>query len=84
MTELATNGGPDDEAPRLQFALAVVFLVITAGAALDLFLDRPRTLWSAHVMFELTLLVMSLGVAGYLGWGWYGALAEVRALRTAP
>lgn len=73
----------DDSIPRPQAVLAAFFLVITAGAAMDLLMDRPRTLLSMHVLFELALLVVSVGAAAYLGWGWYRAMAEVRALRAA-
>jgi len=73
----------DDSVPRLQILLAAFFLIVTTGAALDLLMDRPRTLLSVHVLFELVLLVTSLGAAAYLGWGWYGAMKEVRSLRTA-
>lgn len=73
----------DDSIPRPQFVLTAFFLVITGGAALDLLMDRPRTLLSVHVLFEVVLLVVSLAAATYLGWGWYSATTEVRALRKA-
>lgn len=73
----------DDSILRPQAVLAAFFLVITVGAAMDLILDRPRTLLSMHVLFELALLMVSLGAATYLGWGWYSAMTEVRALRAA-
>jgi DNA-binding CsgD family transcriptional regulator len=67
--------------PRQQLVLAGVFLVMMAGAAVDLAFDRPRSWWSAHVVFELCLIAVSLGLAAYLWWSWYRttrSLAETR------
>jgi len=75
------NDDHDEDAPHLRMVLAAVFLVVTLGAGLDLLMDRPPTLLSLHVIFEMTLLAVSLGAAAYLAWGWYGAMAELRALR---
>jgi DNA-binding CsgD family transcriptional regulator len=73
----------DESIPRPQIVLAAFFLVITVGAAMDLLMDRPGALLSMHVLFELVLLVVSLGAGAYLGWGWYSAMTVVRALRAA-
>jgi DNA-binding NarL/FixJ family response regulator len=40
------------------------------GGSVDLLLDRPETLWSAHVLFELALIALSLGAALWLARGW--------------
>ncbi len=74
---------PEEAAPRLGLLLPAVFLLITLGAALDLFLDRPDRLLTFHVSFEIALACSSLGVATYLAWGWYRAQGRVRALRSA-
>lgn len=61
------------DAPRIRLALAGVFLVIVVGGVVDLILDEPTTLWSLHVLFELFMVVVSLGAASYLAAGWYVA-----------
>jgi len=53
------------------------------AAASDLAMDRPATLWSVHVLAETALVMVSLGAATWLTWGWYRALREVRALEAA-
>jgi DNA-binding CsgD family transcriptional regulator len=50
----------DGEA-RLRPVLTGIFLAIALGGAIDLALDRPETFWSVHVIFEVALLVFSLG-----------------------
>lgn len=71
------------EHPQLRLVLAGIFLVIMVGAGVDLVLDAPDTLWSAHVLFELSMVLVSLGAASYLGLGWFRALREVRKLQEA-
>jgi len=71
----------EQSTPRLQLVLAVIFLIIMVGAAIDLVLDRPTTLWSAHVLFEGGMVLVSLGAAAYLGSGWFTALREVHHLQ---
>ncbi len=70
-----------DAPPRLRLTLAVVFAVITLGAAADLVMDRPSTVWSLHVMFELGLVLFSLGAATFLAAGWYAAHRELDVLQ---
>jgi len=69
-----------DAPPRLHLVLAVLFALIMVAAAWDLAMDRPPSLWSLHTLAEATLVLMSLGAASYLAWGWYSALREVRSL----
>jgi DNA-binding CsgD family transcriptional regulator len=69
-----------DAPPRLHLALAGLFALIVVGAAADLTMDRPATLWSVHVLAELLLVALSLGAATWLAWGWYRALRDVRTL----
>jgi len=71
----------EQSTPRLQLVLAVIFLIIMVGAVIDLVLDRPDTLWSAHVLFEAGMVLVSLGAAAYLASGWFSALREVRHLQ---
>lgn len=71
-----------DAAPMLQSqpVLAGVLLLFAAAFAVDLVLDTPRSLWSAHVLFELTLAILSLSLATYL---WLGWRRTARSLREA-
>ena len=72
---------PNDDAPhRLHLILAAIFALIVVAAVSDLVMDRPATPWSVHVLAELLLVVLSLGAASWLAWGWYRALRDVRAL----
>ncbi|MDH3224708.1 MAG: LuxR C-terminal-related transcriptional regulator [Gemmatimonadota bacterium] len=64
-----------DDSPRILLILSVVFLLIVVGGVVDLILDRPTTLLSWHVGFEVMLVVLSLSAAGYLGRGWYRSQA---------
>jgi DNA-binding CsgD family transcriptional regulator len=73
----------EQSTPRLQLVLALIFLIIMVGAAIDLVLDRPETLWSVHVLFEAGMVLVSLGAAAYLGSGWVTALRQVRNLKAS-
>jgi DNA-binding CsgD family transcriptional regulator len=64
---------PADVGERFRW-LATAFLgAIALGGAIDLSLDRPATLWSFHVLFELALLGFALGAVAYLWLGWRSA-----------
>lgn len=47
-----------------------ILLVIALGGIVDLILDSPDSIWSFHVLFELTMLAFALGAAGYLWLRW--------------
>ncbi len=63
---------PDDEFPAtpLPRTLAVFLALVVVGGTVDLILDRPRTLASWHVAFEVALVLISLvfSVALFRGW----------------
>jgi DNA-binding CsgD family transcriptional regulator len=63
--------------------LALVFLAIVAGGVVDLLLDAPQEWRSPHVMFELALITLSLGLALYLWWGWHRTSRALGQVRTA-
>jgi DNA-binding NarL/FixJ family response regulator len=73
-------GNGVDQNSRLQVVLVVVFLVIVTGGIVDLILDQPTTLLSGHVLFEVAMVVVSLGAAAYLASGWLRALRSQREL----
>lgn len=63
--------------PRIALVLAVIFFLVVVGGVVDLVLDRPSTLLSLHVGFEILLISLSLGAAWYLGSGWYRAQSQL-------
>ncbi|MFQ5514044.1 MAG: LuxR C-terminal-related transcriptional regulator [Myxococcota bacterium] len=77
--------------PRTLRVLTLVLGVIAVGGAIDLVLDRPATLWSFHVAFELAMISFALGASLWLWQSWRRAevsladaersLAERRAER---
>lgn len=71
---------PGDTPPRLHVILAALFAFITLLAGADLVMDRPDTLWSAHVLAEMLLVGVSFGASAYLAWGWYRTFGKVRTL----
>lgn len=69
--------------PRIALVLATIFLLVVVGGVVDLILDRPTTLFSFHVAFEVLMVTLSLGAAAYLALGWYSTqsrLAETAAV----
>lgn len=67
--------------PRVRLVLVVIFLLVVSGGIVDLILDRPETLLSAHVLFEVVMVLVSLGAATFLAQGWFRAQATARRLR---
>jgi DNA-binding CsgD family transcriptional regulator len=67
--------------PNIQLLLAGVFLVVVVGGVTDLILDRPETLFSVHVLYEIVPISASLAAATYLGRGWYAASHVVSELK---
>lgn len=61
----------DPDHPLQPLVLGVVFLAVVAGGITDLALDRPASWWSAHVLFEVGLVSLSLGLSIYLWASWY-------------
>lgn len=62
-----------DVGVRFRWLLTILLAAIAAGGTVDLVLDRPNTLWSFHVLFELSLLALVLGTVAYLWMGWRDA-----------
>jgi hypothetical protein len=70
---LGTKGdrvGTTDVGGRFRCLATALFGAIAAGGAVDLALDRPTTFWSVYVLFEVSLLTLSLGAVAYLWLGW--------------
>lgn len=65
------TGNDDGEALQgLRRWVIVGLCAIGLLAATDLLLDRPTTLWSAHVLLELAMAALSFGGALFLWRGW--------------
>lgn len=75
--------GSDPDLPRTDLVLAVALLAIVAGGITDLVLDAPREWATPHVVFELMLIAISLGLALYLWWGWHRASRALDEARRA-
>lgn len=71
------------ERPRLRIVLSVMFTAILIGTGGDLVLDQPTSWWSAHVLFEAGVVLMSLSSVAYLWWGWWRAEGSIAALHGA-
>lgn len=65
---------------HIQLVLALIFVLMVVGGVVDLILDRPRSLWTAHVVFEVALVLVSLLAASYLARGWYSASTRLRRM----
>jgi len=63
----------DDSDARLRVGLTLLLAAIAAWGAADLVLDRPDTLWSFHVAFEVAFVTLSLAAIAYLWLGWMRA-----------
>jgi len=67
----------------LQNKLLIALLVLSLGTVVDLVLDSPTTMWSAHVMFELLLMLFGLGAAAYFWLRWRKTDQALSASRVA-
>jgi DNA-binding CsgD family transcriptional regulator len=66
---------------RLEPPLAALLLLIAAGGAIDLVLDRPAQWLSFHVLYEVALVVGGAATAAWLWRGWRRAEREGAELR---
>jgi DNA-binding CsgD family transcriptional regulator len=69
-----------ENAANVLLIQALFFVAIVVGGIIDLTLDRPTSWRSAHVLFEVCMVLLSLGAALWLGRGWYQALGSVSRL----
>jgi DNA-binding CsgD family transcriptional regulator len=76
MDILDQDDGPD---PRRLLAVVVALAVI--GGITDLVLDRPASLFTPHVLFEVTLVLIGLGTSVYLVRGWIAARTSLSEAR---
>ncbi|MDX1395306.1 MAG: helix-turn-helix domain-containing protein [Gemmatimonadota bacterium] len=67
----------EPDTTRVARVLLPLLLAITVTGILDLILDAPDDLLSAHVLVDIALVALSLGTALYL---WFGFLVAERSL----
>ena len=77
------NPPSDDLDPRFRSGLTALLIAIAAFGATDLALDRPSTIFSLHVGFELAFIALCLGGVAFVWRGWRGARAELAGSRQA-
>lgn len=66
---------------RIQLPLSVLLLIIAAGGAIDIILDRPTRWISFHILYEVCLVAGSALTAAWLWKGWRTAEREGTRLR---
>jgi len=74
---------PTDAGVRFRWFATALFSAIAIGGAVDLAMDDPTTLWSLHVLFEVGMLVLSLGAVAFLWIGWHGTGRTLEQTRNA-
>ena len=70
-----------EEQAQLNLILTLIFAAVVIGGVVDLILDKPDRWLSAHVVFEVILVGVSLSSALYLGRGWYRSMRSVETLQ---
>ncbi len=81
MDELNLFDDEGTEARRVPLAVAGILLMVAVGGGVDLAFDKPDQWLSAHVLFELGLMTMSLSFALYLWRGWWTATKSLQETR---
>lgn len=71
----------DEGGLELRWVLVGALAIIVVGGTTDLVLDRPDRWLSAHVLFELTLILGGAALAAALWFGWWRAERSVLRLR---
>ena len=72
-----------DAGGRFRWLATALFGAIAVGGAVDLALDRPTTLLSFHVLFEVGMLLLSLCALAFLWSGWQSARRSLDRTRAA-
>lgn len=73
---LATPVDEERAVGRLPLGIVAILVMVALGGAVDLALDAPSSWRSAHVLYELALMALSLGFAAYLWLGWRRSARE--------
>lgn len=78
------DGDDDVLAPapsRLPLLIIVVLALVAIGGTIDLILDKPATLLSLHVLFELALVLFSLSSIAVIAGQWRRTSAQLEGTR---
>jgi DNA-binding CsgD family transcriptional regulator len=67
---------------RLKFLLGIALASIVVGGSIDLFMDRPETWLSVHVVVETLMICGALLMATTLWLGWWRAERSLRIVKT--
>ena len=70
------------DSARLRQLVVALLAVVAVGGATDLWLDRPARWFTAHVLVELTIMLVSGALAAYLAHGWHRAEASLVGTRS--
>lgn len=81
MDELNLFDDEGTDARRVPLAVAGILLMVAVGGGVDLAFDKPDQWLSAHVLFELGLMTISLSFALYLWRGWWTATKSLQETR---
>lgn len=81
MDELNLFDDEGTDARRVPLAVAGILLAVAVGGGVDLAFDKPDQWLSAHVLFELGLMTISLSFALYLWRGWWTATKSLQETR---
>jgi len=71
----------DEDGPDPRRLLAIIVLLGVVGGTIDLILDRPTRFLTPHVIFEVSLVLIGLGVSAYLVRGWVRARVSLAVAR---
>jgi len=71
----------EETGPDLRRLLALIVTLAVVGGIADLALDRPASLLTPHVLFEVSLILIGLGTSVYLVRGWVGARTSLTEAR---
>jgi len=66
---------------RLQLVAGLAFLAVVVGGLTDLWLDAPDSIFTLHVLLEVTIVTVSLGLGAYLLRGWHRTARSLESAR---
>ena len=73
---------PTDVGGRFRWIATALLGAIAVGGAVDLVLDAPQDPSSFHVLFELTMLALTLGAVGFRWLGWRNTADSLERTRS--
>lgn len=77
----ADDGEHADSGEHLPRVVYVVLAMVAAGGTIDLVLDRPTSFLTLHVLFELSLILLSLGSLLVLALKWRRTSSQLAGSR---